>query len=185
MKSVNDVELVKSIQGGRMDDFSKLVRKYETPLVRLISRHVRDMELARDVVQETFLKVHQNIHNFEGRCSFKNWIYKIAINTARNKIRSFRDMENIDDTVIVENSMVESRMIHQELIDQLHEFMETLPNKQRQTVELRVLKDLSFKDVAEIMSCPYDTAKANYRHAMLKLKDMILSQAEQDRRHSA
>lgn len=176
MKFINDIDVVHGIQGGRITDFSLIVRKYETPLLRLMSRYVRDTELARDIVQDTFLKVHQNIAGFEGRCSFKNWIYKIAINTARNKLRSLRETEDIEDTVIVDPCMIEFNLMHQELVGRLHELMATLPEKQRKTVELRVLNDLSFKDVAVIMSCPYDTAKANYRHAMLKLKEMLLRQ---------
>lgn len=173
MKTLSDYEVVKEIQNGNHAAFSLIVKKYDRALMRLVTRYVRDTELAEDVLQETFLKTYQSLSHFEFRCSFKNWIYKIALNTARNKIRSFKLTENIEDVVIVEVCRIEQDLMKDELMIRLKDLVGELPEKQRQTLELRVFKDLSFKEVAELMQCPYDTAKANYRHAMLKLKERL------------
>jgi RNA polymerase sigma-70 factor, ECF subfamily len=171
MSSNSDYELVCEIKKGNRGAFTELVKKYERPLLRLVMKFIRDEELARDVLQEAFLKTYMSLAQFENRCSFKNWLYKIALNTARNKLRALRETENIEDVVILEVCLIESHLVHQELMQELKTFVDSLPEKQRKTLELRVFQDLSFKEVSVIMDCPYDTAKANYRHAMLKIKE--------------
>jgi len=168
---LQDEDVVRLIQQGEIKLFTDLVKKYDKALLRLAIRHVRDQELAKDIVQEAFFKAYQHINSFEFRCSFKNWLYKIAVNTTRNKIRSLREMESIEELVIVEFCQVEGKLMYDELKDVLVTLINRLPEKQKKTLELRVFQDMSFKEVASLMNCPYDTAKANYRHAMLKLKE--------------
>jgi RNA polymerase sigma-70 factor (ECF subfamily) len=179
MGDLQDFDVVKAIQLGDTELFSGIVKKYDRALLRLVSRHIRDKELVKDVVQEAFFKAYQHIGSFEYRCSFKNWLYKIAINTARNKLRSLREMENIDEVVIVEVCHLEGQLMYDELKDVLRSLIDRLPEKQRQTLELRVFQDMSFKEVAQLMECPYDTAKANYRHAMLKLKEYFKTKTDE------
>jgi len=179
MGDLQDFDVVRAIQQGQTELFSNIVKKYDKALLRLVSRHIRDRELVKDVVQEAFFKAYQHVGRFEFRCSFKNWLYKIAINTARNKLRAMREMENIDEVVIVEICQLEGRLMYDELKDALRALVDGLPEKQRQTLELRVFQDMSFKEVAELMDCPYDTAKANYRHAMLKLKEHFKAKGEE------
>lgn len=173
---MTDYDIVKEIQNGNRAAFAKLVKKYDKPLLRVVTRYVRDTELAKDVLQEAFFKTYQSLEHFEFRCSFKNWIYKIALNTARNKLRSFKLTENIEDVVLIELCHIESDMMQDEVMLRLRELVQLLPEKQRLTLELRVFRDLSFKEVATMMDCPYDTAKANYRHAMLKLKTWLVDE---------
>lgn len=168
---VGDYDYVKKIQEGCGQSFTPLVRKYEKLLLRLVARYIKDQEMAKDVVQEAFFKTYQSLPTFEFRCSFKNWLYKIALNTARNKIRSLKEMDNIDDVTLIEACTIELGMMQEEVLRTVRDLVDQLPEKQRQTLELRVFQDMSFKEVAAAMKCPYDTAKANYRHAMLKLKE--------------
>ena len=171
MISVLDMDLVLEVQKGNRSAYTGLVQRYEKQLFRLLVKFVHDEELARDIMQEAFLKTYMSLPKFEFRCSFKNWLYKIALNTARNKIRALREMENIEDVVILEICLIEKNMVYEEQIQELRQFVEKLPEKQKKALELRVFHDLSFKEVSTLMNCPYDTAKANYRHAMLKLKE--------------
>lgn len=173
MISVQDKDLVYEIQKGNRSAYAVLVKRYEKLLLRLLLRFVKDEELARDIMQEAFLKTYMSLPQFEFKCSFKNWLYKIALNTARNKLRAQRTTENIDDVTILAACVIETHMVRDEMLQQLRDFVELLPEKQKRTLELRVFQDLSFKEVSSIMNCPYDTAKANYRHAMLKLKEQF------------
>ena len=102
MISVQDKDLVYEIQNGNRAAYAVLVKKYEKLLLRLLLKFVRDEELARDIMQEAFLKTYMSLSQFQFKCSFKNWLYKIALNTARNKLRALRETENIEDVVILE-----------------------------------------------------------------------------------
>lgn len=175
MFSVQDADLIAKILNGEKRAYTVLVQRYEKPLLRFILKFIRDEELARDILQESFLKTYMSLSQFQNKCSFKNWLYKITLNTTRNKVRSLKDMDNIDDVEIVQICTIESGLLSQERLDQLREVVQELPDRQRQAIELRIYQDLSFKEVSTIMDCPYDTAKANYRHGMMKLKEKLES----------
>ena len=168
---IDDDVIVARILRGEQTLFKHIVAKYEKTLTRVIGRYFKDSETARDVVQESFLKAYMHLSRFEGRCSFKNWLFRVTVNTAKNKLRSLHQTENIEDMEILMPCKVEAILFHEELMAYLKVAVETLPIKQKRTLELRVFEELSFKEVAEIMECPYDTAKANYRHAVMKVRD--------------
>lgn len=170
---MEDAYIIREILSGNRKMFTEIVKKYELPLLRLVSKYVKDVELARDIVQESFFKIYKSLDRYQGRCSFKNWVYKVTLNTAHNKMRSRRIHENIDNTVISIASEVETNLMSKEVRRMLTEVVDALPERQRESVRLRVFQDMSFKQVADVMNCPYDTAKANYRHAMIKIKDVF------------
>lgn len=166
-----DIELVQQVKEGDQLAYSELVKRHQKVLFRVVLKFCRDMDLAEDVLQESFIKAYQKIHQFEGRSSFKSWLFRIAINTAKNKLRSLRSEQvSIDDVQVSMSAEAESGLLHEAVQKRLTEEIEQLPNKQKTAVLLRVYEDLSFKEIAQIMDCPYDTAKANYRHGLMKLK---------------
>ena len=125
-------------------------------------------------MQESFIKAYQKIELFEGRSTFKSWLYQIAMNTAKNRFRERGlDLINIEDTQLGVDPGAEQGLLKVDIQKTIREEIEKLPEKQRIALTLRVFEDLSFKEIAEIMKCPYDTAKANYRHALLKLRERL------------
>lgn len=172
MKS--DLELVEEVRAGNRVAFSELVRRHQRGLLRLVVRFTKDLDSAEDVVQDSFVKAYQKLSMFEGRSSFKSWLYRIAINTAKNKLRQDGGEDlNIDDVRIAVRPDAESDLTQGSIKETLYEEVQKLPEKQRTALVLRVYEDLSFKEISQIMECPYDTAKANYRHALIKLREMI------------
>jgi RNA polymerase sigma-70 factor (ECF subfamily) len=173
MKS--DIELVHDVKQGDRKAFSELVQRHQRALLRLSLRFTRELSLAEDIVQESFIKAYQKIHLFEGRSSFKSWIYQIALNTAKNRFRDRANESHLAD----ENSHAgtdpgaESEMLRTDMKKRIRAEVDLLPERQRVALSLRIYEDLSFKEIAQIMECPYDTAKANYRHALLKLRERI------------
>lgn len=165
-----DVELVEMTKKGDKKAFSTLVRRHQKSLFRLCLRFMKDQHSAEDVVQEAFIKAYQRLGTFEARASFKSWLFQIGVNTAKNKLRERRDTTDIGDLQIGVSAQAESVLVHGSIADILHKFVDELPGRQRTALVLRIYEDLSFKEIAEIMECPYDTAKANYRHALMKLK---------------
>ncbi len=169
-----DLELVESVRGGNRKAFSELVKRHQKGLLRMSLRFLKDMDAAEDVVQESFIKAYEKLNSFEGRSSFKSWLYQITVNTARNKIREYRhETTDIEFVQLSVGAIAESNLVHTAVKDLIQYEVDKLPLKQKTALVLRVYEDLSFKEIAEIMECPYDTAKANYRHALIKLKQSL------------
>jgi RNA polymerase sigma-70 factor, ECF subfamily len=166
--------LVEKAKNGNMAAFSELVLRHQKSLLRLAFRVVRDLQVAQDVVQESFLKAYQKLHSFEGRAAFKSWLFQITLNTAKNKLRAktFEALD-IEKTPVTEEFDVEEIMMNADLKEMIQGEIKKLPNKQRLALNLRIFDDLSFAEIADVMACPYDTAKANYRHALMKLRHRL------------
>lgn len=177
--TLTDLELVEKVKSGDRRAFSELVKRHQRSVLRLSLRFVKDMDTAEDVTQDAFIKAYEKLNSFEGRASFKSWLFQIAVNTARNKLREWkRDTVDIDDVQLAVDAEAERTLVHTAVADILHKEVEKLPFKQKTALVLRVYEDLSFNEIAEIMECPYDTAKANYRHALLKLRQTFEQQSE-------
>lgn len=162
-----------------IEKFEVIVETYQTILLRITLRFVKDLAVAEDVVQEAFIKAYEGLSKFEGRSSLKTWLIQIAINTAKNKLRkrNFEDIENHSAHLYVDAGIVEG-MEAQSLSKKMREVVDQLPAKQKMALVLRVYEDLSFQEICEIMKCPYDTAKANYRHGLLKIKELLKGDPE-------
>lgn len=169
---LTDNELVQEIKDGNRKAFSEIVKRHQKSLLRMSMRFVKDLETAEDIVQESFIKAFEKLNSFEGRSSFKSWLFQVTVNTAKNKLRERKRVTTDIDTVqIAVGAIAETSLVHSALSQEIQEEIDKLPTKQRTALILRVYEDLSFKEIADIMECPYDTAKANYRHALVKLKD--------------
>jgi RNA polymerase sigma-70 factor (ECF subfamily) len=174
-----DLQLVEEVRNGQRASFSELVKRHQKGLLRLSMRFVKDLDIAQDVVQESFIKTYEKLNSFEGRASFKSWLYQITVNTARNKLREDRyDFSDIEDVQLGVDPQAETSLVHRAVGEILNAEVEKLPFKQKTALVLRVYEDMSFSEIAEVMECPYDTAKANYRHALLKLKEVFEDRAE-------
>lgn len=171
---LTDNELVQEVKSGERKAFSEIVKRHQKAVLRMSLRFVKDLDVAEDIVQETFIKAYEKLNLFEGRSSFKSWVFQIAINTAKNKLRERKRISvDIDNVQLAVGAIAETGLVYSALSKEIQVEIDKLPSKQRTALVLRVYEDLSFKEIAEIMECPYDTAKANYRHALLKLKETL------------
>ena len=169
---LTDDELVQEIKKGSRKAFSEIVKRHQKSLLRMSLRFVKDLDVAEDIVQESFIKAYEKLNAFEGRSSFKSWLFQIAVNTAKNKLRERKRITtDIDSVQLAVGAVAETSLVYTALSQEIQDEIDRLPTKQRTALILRVYEDLSFKEIADIMECPYDTAKANYRHALMKLKD--------------
>jgi RNA polymerase sigma-70 factor (ECF subfamily) len=169
-----DLQLIQDVKSGAKQSFEVLMQRHEKFLMKVVVRMTRDMDAAEDIVQDAFIKAYKRLHIFEGRSSFRSWLYQIAVNTARNRFRKHsRETLGAETADAAVPSEVENKMIALDIRAILQGEIERLPDRQKTAITLRIFEDLSFKEIAEIMGCPYDTAKANYRHALLKLKERL------------
>ncbi|MEI6079024.1 MAG: sigma-70 family RNA polymerase sigma factor [bacterium] len=167
-----DLALAKQVKEGNKTAFNILVRTHQRGVYAIVFSMMKDHGTTDDIVQDTFIKAYKNIHTFEGKSSFKSWLYSIAINTAKNTLKasSLRDMVDYESVVLHVTPRAGESIENQELQTLLAEEIEKLPAKQKLALTLRVFDELPFKEIADIMECPYDTAKANFRHAINSLR---------------
>ena len=179
--SESDDDLVREAKTGSRQAFSELVRRHQRALMRVSLRFARDQALAEDVVQESFIKAYQKLNLFEGRASFKSWLIQIAMNTAKNRLRGRAFAQaTVEDEGASPDPGAEREMICGDVRALIRREVDRLPEKQRIALTLRIYEDLSFKEIADAMGSPYDTAKANYRHALLKLRKRLEDEGELD-----
>jgi len=170
-----DLDLIARTKAGEREAFDELVLKYQKQLYSLLYRMVSNHEDAADILQKTFVKAFTGLGSFERRSSFKTWLYQIAINLAKNVYRDRARVVHvpIDDVVIRKNPRTLETLIHNESRLLLRKSLGELPEKQRMTLILRVQEGKKFEEIASIMKCSIGTAKANYHHAVQKLKAIM------------
>ena len=167
-----DKELVKRVQKGDKGAFDLLVLKYEQKIVNLVMRYVRDPELALDISQEAFIKAYRALPRFRGDSAFYTWLYRIAVNTAKNYLAAQRrrpmdielDMQDPDQyglhAKLNETDTPEGLTISQELQEVLERAIEAMPDDLRTAIILRELDGMSYEEIAQTMDCPVGTVRS-------------------------
>jgi RNA polymerase sigma-70 factor (ECF subfamily) len=175
-----DLDLITRTEAGEREAFNDLVIKYQKPLYALLYRMVGNHEDASDLLQKAFVKAFTGLKSFERRSTFKTWLYQIAINLAKNVYRDRARIEQvpIDDVIIKRDPRTLEALIVNEKRQMLRRSLASLPEKQRLTLMLRVQQEKKFDEIAAIMECSIGTAKANYHHAVQKLKVIMREPAD-------
>jgi RNA polymerase sigma-70 factor, ECF subfamily len=168
----SDEELVRRVQGGDKKAFDLLVLKYQHKIIQLINRYIRDQHEALDVAQDTFIKAYRALPSFRGESAFYTWIYRIAINTAKNYIAT-RSRRPSDDDIDVETAeqfesagslrdqeTPEGILLSEELAGVIQLALDELPVELRAAISLRELDGLSYDEIAEVMNCPVGTVRS-------------------------
>jgi len=167
-----DEDLVLRVQRGDKSAFDFLVIKYQHRIIQLVNRYVKDPSEAQDVAQEAFIKAYRALGNFRGDSAFYTWLYRIAINTAKNYLvsRSRRNSDyqvDIQDAEVFENApqlqgmeTPERLLLNQEIIDTIQEAIDKLPEDMRTAIMLREFEGMSYEEIAEAMECPVGTVRS-------------------------
>ena len=167
--------LLEKCARGDQQALQILTQTYRPRLTRLAAHIMRGTRDAEDVTQEALIKAYQNIGSFRGESKFSSWLFQIVVNTSRNHLRgvSRRNETDIENEVIPSEHRDYQRIEGEQAIRKLKEAVDKLPPRQKTALELRLFEELSFKEIAVIMDCPFDTAKANYRHALMKVREQL------------
>jgi len=167
-----DKDLVLRVQQGDKSAFDLLVIKYQYKIVQLVNRYVKDPSEAQDVAQESFIKAYRAIGNFRGDSAFYTWLYRIAINTAKNYLvaRSRRSSDyeiDIDDAEQIQNApelkgmdTPEQHLLNEEILETIKAAIEKLPEEMRIAITLREFEGMSYEEIADAMECPVGTVRS-------------------------
>lgn len=168
----SDVKLVELVQRGDRAAFNLLVLKYQHKVMKLVTRYVRDQAEAEDIAQEAFIKAYRALPSFRGDSAFYTWLYRIAINTAKNSLVSKRrrmvdynlDLQDPEDyasqVLLKDTETPEGLLLTDEIRQTVQEAMEGLPDDLREAITLRELEGLSYEEIAEVMACPVGTVRS-------------------------
>ena len=168
----NDQQLVERVQAGDQSAFNLLVLKYQHRVLKLVGRFVSDPSEAQDVAQEAFLKAYRALGSFRGESAFYTWLYRIAINTAKNALVAQRrrpvdfdldaqDPESFErQAKLKESDTPEGVLLTEEIRQVVEKAMEQLPEDLRTAIVLRELDGLSYEEIAEAMDCPVGTVRS-------------------------
>ncbi|HEX7816774.1 RNA polymerase sigma factor RpoE [Dyella sp.] len=167
-----DSALVERVQSGDKRAFDLLVRKYQHKVIGLISRYVNNHAECEDVAQEAFVRAWRAIGSFRGESAFYTWMYKIAVNTAKNHLvamgrRPPMDDIAVEDAVFVpgadrmqESATPERELMRQEIERTVFSTVQALPEELRTAITLREVDGLSYEEIAEAMDCPIGTVRS-------------------------
>jgi len=167
-----DKELVLKVQQGDKAAFDLLVIKYQHRIIQLVNRYVKDPSEAQDVAQEAFIKAYRALGNFRGDSAFYTWLYRIAINTAKNYLvsrsRRYSDYQvDVQDAEQVENApqlkgmdTPEYLLMNDEIVSVIKAAIEKLPEDMKMAIMLREFEGLSYEEISQAMECPVGTVRS-------------------------
>jgi RNA polymerase sigma-70 factor (ECF subfamily) len=180
-----DQLLVERVQRGDKKAFDILVAKYQHKIVKLISRYIRDPAEVLDVAQEAFIKAYRALPKFRGESAFYTWLYRIAINTAKNNlVAQGRRLPDSDVEIEVaeqyegsselrDYATPERLLLKDEIERTVFEAIEQLPEDLRTAITLRELEGLSYEEIAEVMACPIGTVRSRIFRAREAIQNKL------------
>src|SRR5580658_8650787 len=169
----SDLSLVRRVQRGERGAYDLLVLKYQHKVVKLVLRYLRNPADAEDVAQEAFVKAYRALPQFRGDSAFYTWLYRIAINTAKNALAARErnpvsyelDLHTGDDTSdmvsrLKDPETPEGLALTEEIRDTVNHAIEELPEDLRTAIVLRELEGMSYEEIAASMDCPVGTVRS-------------------------
>lgn len=183
-EEITDDTLVARAQSGDSTAFDLLVRKYQHKVVQLVARYVSDAD-ALDVAQDAFIKAYRALGNFQGKSAFYTWLYRIAVNTAKNHLvaRGRRPAAQDIDVADAEQyghtehlsdvSTPEGLALTDEIRDTVAQAMDALPPDLRTAIVLRELEGMSYEEIAQAMDCPVGTVRSRIFRARAAIDERL------------
>lgn len=170
-ESQTDLQLVRKVRRGDRSAFDLLVIKYQSRVAAIISRYVYDSQEVMDLTQETFVKAYRAIERFRGDSAFYTWLYRIAVNTAKNFLEArnrrpqpsadVEEAEGFDEGMRLRDNASPERLMQREQVHKaLQEAISGLPEELRSAFLLREYDGLSYEDIAQILECPIGTVRS-------------------------
>ena len=184
VEAENDQLLVDRARLGDRHAFDLLVLKYQSRLLSLVNRLISNQSDALDILQDTFVKAYRSLHTFRGESAFYTWLYRIAVNTAKNhlasKLKESKDV-SVDDeatgelSVLQDFSAPDEEAGAEELQRAILHAIEQLPDDLKQALTLRELEGMSYDEIALAMNCPIGTVRSR----IFRARDHVVQEISQ------
>ena len=179
-----DLALVRRAKKGDYRAFDLLVLKYQSRIVSIAFKFVKEIQLAEDISQESFIKAYKSIGSFREESAFYTWLYRITANTAKNylvskgrrkesSISELSISENEDFFELPTNDSPEQILMAQSLKDTIYDALSGLPEDTRTALSLREFEGLNYEEIAEIMNCPVGTVRSRIFRGREALENLI------------
>ena len=178
-----DLSLVRRAKKGDYRAFDLLVLKYQSRVIATAFKYVKERQLAEDVAQEAFIKSFKSIDSFREESSFYTWVYRIAVNTAKNYLVSTKRRDGVvisdlsqDDSFYPEKLDVDSPqeiLKASELRDLIFETLSSLGEETRTALSLREFDGLSYEQIAEIVNCPVGTVRSRIFRGREMIEEVV------------
>jgi RNA polymerase sigma-70 factor, ECF subfamily len=180
-----DQELVLRVQRGDKTAYDHLVRKYQYKIIQMVNRFVKDPNEAQDVAQEAFIKAYRALGNFRGESAFYTWLYRIAVNTAKNYLVSrarrysqfeidAQEAEQLGSLPQLKNlDTPEQQLLNDEIVEHIKSAIDKLPEEMRMAIMLREFEGLSYEEIALTMDCPVGTVRSRIFRAREAIDNKI------------
>ena len=191
----SDLALVRRVKKGEYSAFDLLVLKYQSRVIAISTKYVKDIQLAEDIAQESFFKAYKSIDSFREESAFYTWLYRITANTAINYLSSKkrkselleadvsnREGESIDIFDIPGGESPEDILNANSLREDIFKNMSNLPEEIRTAVTLREFEGLSYEEIAEILGCPLGTVRSRIFRGRELLQQTISEQIDINKR---
>ena len=169
---ITDQALVERVQRGDKRAFDLLVKKYQQRIMNVLTRFLSNPDDVMDITQEAFIKAYRALPTFRGDSAFYTWLYRIAINTAKNHLvaQNRRPTQGLVDSeeaeqyegadLLREQATPETLMQKDQVQQVIHQAFEDLPEDLRMAISLRELEGMSYEEIAEAMDCPIGTVRS-------------------------
>ena len=185
--SDTDQQLVQRAQGGDLRAFDLLVLKYQGRIAAVVSRYVSDAGELEDVTQEAFIKAYRALGKFRGDSAFYTWLYRIAVNAAKNHLvakgrrpganATIEDAEGLDEGgLLSESASPEALAMGGELAEVVESALNGLPDELKAALMLRELDGLSYDDIADVLGCPVGTVRSRIFRAREAIDQRVKEQ---------
>ena len=170
-EQITDQELVERAQKGDKKAFNLLVVRYQNRVAGLLTRYVARDDIP-DIVQESFIKAYRSLESFRGESAFYTWLYRIAVNTAKNHLTALGRRPPKEDVLaedaetyssgdqLREADTPENLVLSDELRRIVFDTIENLPDELKTAITLREIEQLSYEEIAEVMQCPVGTVRS-------------------------
>jgi RNA polymerase sigma-70 factor (ECF subfamily) len=173
--AASDYQLLDRYAAGDESAFEELVTRHQKTVYELAYRMLENHADAADLAQKTFVQAFLHHRLFKRQSSFRTWLYQICLNQCRNALRARARLahEDVDELAVAAPQDTFAIVASSEQRDRLGQAIRTLPTRQREALVLRVYHNHAFAEIGAIMSCSEGTAKANYHHAVEKLRRVL------------